>query len=330
MLDAWLPGFHCARANKGRTLFTNVSTTKTRNSNAMIDIAKLVSRIEDAVDDDLDETSQYTKALRILCSTARDYNRTYRELEYLRDSVGFNKPFRILDLPREIRDQIYTHSLQAESAVNTTSQRPVNVTDRDDPNKPPTPALLLANHQIASEAAGILYSKNVFRFEQPMDLFTFESMIGPECGRRVKQISISIRLPGKSNDDFNEELFALSDDISVDHWIQTLKICGFQQVRHLDIQMVQGDGMFLPPMPEDLQKSIIEFLGGREQIDETPYLSLLGFEEKASEGFPKWWKVVTDQSDAHKDAVKDLHKVLENCSPVVLDPSDTNIETVDD
>lgn len=261
----------------------------------MIDIAKLVSSIE-AADNHLSKTEKYTKALRLLCSTAREYNRTREALELLRDSVGLNKPFRILDLPREIRNQIYTHCLQAKSAVNTTSQPPLNVNERDDLYKPPTPGLLLVNGQIAAEAVDILYPKNVFRFEQPIDLFEFESMIGLECGRRVKQMSLSIRLPPESDGISNRSLLAKSDFVSIANWVKTLRLCGFQQVRHLDIHVEQIDRVSLLSMPEDLQEAIKEFLGRQQPMDEIPHLSLHGFKEEVRQNFPRGWKVVIHQN----------------------------------
>jgi hypothetical protein len=89
------------------SLITIILSQPTRNT--MIDLQQLL----DSVDDSLDDSSRSEATLRLLCSTIRRYNQTCEELERLKTLTGFDKPFPILRLPREIRDKIYTYSLRA-------------------------------------------------------------------------------------------------------------------------------------------------------------------------------------------------------------------------
>lgn len=126
----------------------------------MIDLHQLLEN----VDDEPDDLGKYNATLRLLHWAVRRYNKTYEDLERLKESTGLNKPFPILRLPREIRDEIYTYSLRAAIGVETTSRLAIFVTT-DNPFKPPTSGLLRANKQIYHEAIDILYSKNIFKFQ---------------------------------------------------------------------------------------------------------------------------------------------------------------------
>jgi len=58
--------------------------------------------------------------------------------------------------------------------------------------KPPTSGILRTNKQIYHEAIEILYSKNIFNFREPEQLFAFENQIGSENCMRVRAMSIWI------------------------------------------------------------------------------------------------------------------------------------------
>jgi hypothetical protein len=139
----------------------------------MIDLQQLL----DSIDDSLDDSSRSEATLRLLCSTVRRYNQTCEELERLKESMGFDKPFPFLRLPREIRDKIYTYSLRAASWVETTPWMHLLLTAADYPFKPPTSGILRTNKQIYHEAIEILYSKNIFKFREPEHFFAFEDQI---------------------------------------------------------------------------------------------------------------------------------------------------------
>ncbi len=275
----------------------------------MIDIHGLLESIED----DRDDSSKFEAALRALYSTARRYNRTCEELERLKESTGFNKPFPILRLPRGIRDKIYTYSLRAAIAVDTTSPKLLLVTDRDDPFKPPTSGLLRTNKQIYYEAIEILYLKNIFQFRDPGQLFAFEEQIGFECRNRVREICIWARFPRRDEVVLDPEHLTRSEYDSVpSHWIAALKICGLEKIVHLDIkaEMLSADPSSLLSMPNDLHDFIIEFLG-KVADDKVPRLSLTGFREDEREKFPKRWEVVMDQFDSYKDEIRGMQEELE-------------------
>ena len=126
----------------------------------MIDLKQLL----DSVDDSLDDSSRSKAMLRLLCSTVHRYNLTCEELEGLKESTSFDKPFPILRLPREIRDEIYTYSLRAGSPVETTPQIHFLLTAADYPFKPPTPDILRTNKQIYHEAIEIFSVEEYLQF----------------------------------------------------------------------------------------------------------------------------------------------------------------------
>jgi hypothetical protein len=274
----------------------------------MIDLHRLL----ESFDDGLDDSGKYEATLRLLCSTARRYNKTYEELERLKESTGFNKPFPILRLPREIRDEIYTYSLRAAISVQTIPGKPFILT-ADNPFKPPTLSLLRANKQIYHEAIEILYSKNIFKFQEPGQLFAFEEQIGFNSRKRVREICIWTRFPERDEVVLDPTHLLRSEYDSVpSHWIAALKVCGLKKIVHLSIEaeMLFSNPFSLLSMPKDLQEFIKEFLG-RVADDEVPRLSLKGFQEEERKKFPKRWEVVMDQLDSYKDEIEGIQRELE-------------------
>ena len=273
----------------------------------MIDIYRLLG----SIDNDLDDSGKYQATLRLLQSTVRKYNKSYEELERLKEATGFNKPFPIMRLPREIRDEIYTYSLRAASSVITTSQW-FNPTI-DNPFKPPTPGLLRANKQIHHEAIAILYLKNFFKFKNPGHLFAFEEQIGSESRKRVKEICIGTRLPTRNEVVLDPKHLLRSQYSNVpSHWIAALKACGLEKIVHLGIEaeVLFADALCVISMPKDLQECIEEFLG-RAADEKVPRLSLTGFREEERNKFPKRWEVVIDQWKRYKDEMERLRKEWE-------------------
>lgn len=178
----------------------------------------------------------------------------HEELERLKESTGFNKPFPILRLPREIRDEIYTYSLRAAISVETL-QWPF-IPTADSPYKSPTPGLLRANKQIYHEAIEILYSKNIFKFQNPGHLFAFEEQIGSENRKRVREICIWIIFPMREEVMLDPKHLLRSEYESVQsHWIAALKACGLEKIVHLGIEaeVLFGGALCLLAMPKDLQ-----------------------------------------------------------------------------
>lgn len=278
----------------------------------MVDFGRILESLDDCIDD----WSKYQAALGFLCSTVRSYNKTCEELERFKELTGFNKPFTILRLPREIRDEIYAYCLCAPISVQTRPQRPFFLTVQDNPFKPPTSGLLCTNKQIYHEAIGILYSKNIFRFQEPEHLYAFEKQIGLENCKRVREICIWTRLPWGDEAILDPEYLPRSEYESVpSHWIAALAASGLEKIVHLGIEaeMLFSNPYGLLSMPKDLQEFIKGFLG-RVAEDEVPRLSLRGFREQEREKFPKRWEVVMDQWDSYKDELRGLQLELEEYS----------------
>ena len=280
--------------------------------NMMIDLDRFLERL----DDGLDDSSKYEATLGFLCLTVRSYNKTCEELERLKELTGFNKPFPILRLPREIRDEIYTYSLCAAISVETRPQRPFFLTVKDNPFKPPTSGLLCTNKQIYHEAIEILYSKNIFKFQEPEHLFAFEKQIGPENCKRVREICIWTRFPRGDEAILDPEDLPQSEyDSFPSHWIAALAACGLEKIVHLGIEaeVLFSTSNSLLCMPKDLQEFIEGFLG-RVAENEVPRLLLRGFWEEERKIFPKRWEVVMDQWDSYKDEIRGMQLELEEYS----------------
>jgi hypothetical protein len=265
----------------------------------------------DSIDHGLDDSGKYEATLRLLWSTARRYNKTCEELERLQESTGFNKPFPFLRLPRELRDEIYTYSLRAAVSVETIPRFLIPI--KNNFFKPPTAGLLRANKQIYHEAIEILYSKNIFKFQEPGHLFAFEEQIGFENRKRVREICIWTMFPKNHEVILDPDYILRSEyDSFPSHWIAALKACRLEKIVHLGIEaeMLFSDPSFLLCMPEDLQEFIEEFIG-RVADDEVPRLSLTGFREEEREKFPKRWEVVIDQWKSYKDEVEARQRELD-------------------
>jgi hypothetical protein len=227
--------------------------------------------------DRLDDYGRCEATTRLLCATARRYNNIYTEFERLKESTCFNKPFPILRLPREIRDEIYTYALRADISVDVNPQFNCTLAT-ENPFKPATPGLLRINKQTYQEAIEILYSKNMFKFQYSRQLFAFEEQIRLENCKRMRNICIWIRYPEYQEvvRDSRNLLPSEYDSVPI-HWIATLKACGLKNITHLTVEAetISGDALSLLPMPRDLQKSIEQFLE-RGANDIAPRLSLTG------------------------------------------------------
>ena len=252
----------------------------------MIDLYRLLNDL-----DRFDDWNDYHRALRILCVTARRYNRIWEELEQIKELAGFNKPFPILRLPREIRDKIYKYSLSPIIEFDITHIQwglPV----KDNPFKCPTPGLLRTSKQIYHEAVEVLYSKNIFTFDVPSALIAFQSQIGPENCKRVRQICIWAEFPVRSREVRDSKYLPRSEyDKYPSDWIAALAACRFEKIIHLDIEVYSHTSSHI--MPEDLQEFVKRFLG-RVAENEVPRLTLTGFREEERQKFPKEWKVDMD------------------------------------
>ena len=111
----------------------------------------------------------------------------------LTSAISMNKPFPFLKLPREIRDQIYFHTIgdlfirlysiyhgrpdQLVSTSRVFSTRWQNAKDR--PSHEKTMQLLLLSRQFSTEIAPVLYSTSIFNFNSGLVFQRFLSTVNP-------------------------------------------------------------------------------------------------------------------------------------------------------
>ena len=215
-------------------------------------------------------------------------------------------PTTFLHLPRELRDKIYTYALSTPTPIDIGSILPSPGYWHDPvshPPKPPTPSLLLANRQIHTEAASILYGTNTFKFPHPGQLPAFERQIGTGNCERVKSVEIWVRYPGPDEVVFDAGEMGLSEYDSVpEHWIAVLGESGMTGVRRLAVEAVMvgcepDKVLSVLPMPNELRDCLVEFLGrgGDGGGGGVPRLRLKGISEEGRVKFPEEWDVVMSQ-----------------------------------
>jgi hypothetical protein len=239
-----------------------------------------------------------------LYATARQLNVMHDELARFKKAAGLDKPFPLLKLPREIRDDIYAYSLCATLAVQP-HELPDFFSALVDPNcpyRPPTPGLLRANKQIYQESVDVLYSRNIFRFWEPVKLHAFGEQIGSENRARVRQLW----LHHLSKDDSGS-------GPSTTNWIAALKTCPFEDVMHLTIEgrpTYTSPTSWFPAISEELQDFILDFFRSLPK-DKVPRLSLKKIREEERDKFPTSWKVVTDPLENHQEEIMTHFRRLE-------------------
>jgi len=118
------------------------------------------------------------------------------------------KSFRFLDLPCEIRLQIYHEALQAISYIKTrTTVHELSL--YTSPNNPAAPGLCLTNRFVNQEATSVLYSSNTFYFDSPRELRKFEYKIGDLNRDFVRSLWLKISLKYRAWVVYTTRLFAL-------------------------------------------------------------------------------------------------------------------------
>jgi hypothetical protein len=216
------------------------------------------------------------------------------------------KPTSFLDLPRELRDEIYTQALQMPVPIDIGCCLPSPGYWHDpvsNPLRPSTPHLLLANKQIHDEATAVLYGTNTFKFPHPGQFSAFNEQIGADNAKQIKNISLWIRFPGPDEIVFDAgDMLPEEYDSVPEHWMAVLHECRMTRVRHLAIEaeMIGCEPekvLSVLPMPDELRDFIVEFLGRGEGEEGggVPRLSLKGIREEEREKFPEGWDVWVSQ-----------------------------------
>jgi hypothetical protein len=165
------------------------------------------------------------------------------------------------------------------------------------PFKPPTPGLLRANKQIYQEGIEILYSKNIFKFAHPREMFGFEGSIRALNRQLIRSISVYTRFPSQTEIVPSPELVpAWEYEEYPSHWAKALQRSRFEKVTHLVVEgeMVGSAPTGLLAMPADLQKSIEKMLSREKDSPFVPRLTMRGFGWSEGDKFPDGWEIVTD------------------------------------
>ena len=240
------------------------------------------------------------RLLRLLRASERKYAVVFRELEEVRDALGYYKtslPF--LQFPREVRDQIYTYALQAPVTVFT---QPIvaGLVLAMPPYKPPTPAMVLVNSQLYHEGNVILYSKNTFTFRIPRHMLEFLHQIGTRNKHLIQSIAISVNFTTifYSVDELDELAGSIPDDKDSSGWANAiikseLKNLSNMHVLGEDINP-SGDLITMDPVLEDAIKVVLrrnQAKGVRRK------LTLKGFTWDEWKKFPEDWEVTITQWD---------------------------------
>lgn len=268
----------------------------------MKELGRFTAFIEDY--NNLDSFGKLHAMRRHLFDMARKYNAAHDELERLKKTMGLDKPFPFLRLPRELRDQIYAYSLCAAEPVVSILELNRCFESRVEPYcpyRPPTPGLLRANKQIYHETVGMLYSKNVFKFWEPGELVRFAKQIGIENRTRVRQIWIPL-----------EPFSHAQQDDGIPDCIAAMKAYRFEEIGHLILEgriTFNEMTLLLPSVSEETRDFVIDLLG-RVADDKVPRLSLKHVQVEERDKFPKSWEIATDPSGSYKEQVEARRKEL--------------------
>ena len=247
------------------------------------------------VGDDIDGSKDLTKYQATpgpSCSTTlSDNNRTDKKPERLSQC---KQPFPILRLPREIRDQIYRYGLCATHEVDCSPGSYPFGKPEDGVFKPLTPGLLRTSKQIYRKAKEIFYSENIFKFRYPKYLVDFWKQIGPENRKRVRQICVWNKPSCEGEVVPDPKDLPLTDLLSCpSHWGAAFASCDFEKIVHLSVEANLINAR--KDIPFGVSKDLREFIEKvfeRVPENEVPRLSLMGYDEKEREKFPRKWKIV--------------------------------------
>ncbi|KAI9776227.1 MAG: hypothetical protein M1835_005579 [Candelina submexicana] len=149
-------------------------------------------------------------------------------------------------------------------------------------------AICLTNRQISQEALFILYSRNSFTFQFPIDLRNCGSSIGQMNTNSIRSIYISTEsraYPRWQFDSVNRSKVDTS-------WAPALIDC---DVRRLTFLSVSKKDLVARRTPYGLSKAFIEAIKHIFDRDQEkgfrPYLEFCGYDEDVREHFPKDWLV---------------------------------------
>jgi hypothetical protein len=242
---------------------------------------------------------------RELCAMTRAYNSTKKELEDLKETTGFyEKALPFLQLPREVRDQIYGYAFLAPSNIRP-EHRPMYLLSLEPLSwKPETPGFCLANKQIHLEAIEILYGKNTFYFQNPGELIRFEEQIGASNRALIRSLEISTAVISKNSFVPDPDYVAPCDwQGNPTHWSMALMMSQLKNVVEMRIR-VEDRGSAeqnMVTMSPVLQQAIVNMLQRNPDRDMKRRLTLKGFGHSEQDKFPRDWEVKIEQRKEVED-----------------------------
>jgi hypothetical protein len=249
---------------------------------------------------DMSSLSEETDRLRrALCSMTRAYNSTKAELEDIKSATGFySKSFPFLQLPREVRDQIYSYAFLTLSNIKP-EPRPIYLLTLEPLSwKPPTPGLCLVNRQIHDEGIEVLYGKNTFCFQNPGELLRFEDQIGTRNQTLVHSLEISTAVISENYSVPDPDLVAPCDWQGVPtHWSKALMMSKLGDIVKMTITVedLGSSDRNLVAVSTVLQQAIEDVLERNRDGELKRQLTLKGFGHPERDKFPKEWDVRIEQ-----------------------------------
>ena len=243
---------------------------------------------------------------RALCATTRDYIHTKKELESAREALGYGKkPLPFLQLPREVRDQIYSYALRTSMNIKPEFHDIHSLSLQHSPWKPASPAICLVNRQIYAEAMEVLYSKNTFCFSNPSELLSFEDQIGIPNRCLIQRIAIPMVVMPESVMIPDPDLGAPCDWRSTPaHWAKAMMKSSFKHILEItvtveDLRSSNQNQVVISPT---LQHAIEDVFHRNQDQESKLRLVLKGFSELEWKKFPKHWAIKTENWEDFEDA----------------------------
>ncbi|KAH8679652.1 hypothetical protein BGZ60DRAFT_524863 [Tricladium varicosporioides] len=243
---------------------------------------------------------------RALCALTRNFISTSSELSLTRKVLGIYKTaFPFLQLPREVRDQIYTYALTIPEPIVLAAsplELPVFLTLDNFPSQQLVPNLCLANKKIQAEANEILYSKNTFHFPNPSDLYRFEEDIGPINRTFIHSISIDLLFPSDRRVIPHPDLIANCDFQPVSpHWSKVLDTSRFMLIDDITVNVISSTELGFPEgdfyISRGLKEAIRDIFERDQKEGEVRRLTLRGFYGQVNWRFPKKWIVKLEEGE---------------------------------
>ncbi|KAF4624641.1 hypothetical protein G7Y89_g13528 [Cudoniella acicularis] len=206
-----------------------------------------------------------------------------------------DRPIPFLDLPIELRNQIYEYALHIEKPVKLPRELYHAFTTAADRQRtiPKALGICLVNKQIHEESTYILYSKNVFAFFDSKAMLQFERSIGSRNRSHIRCLQIKLR----GLQFCSTGVPSVIKNLSL-RWADVLSRSQLQDVAKMifvgNVLHVPSTGVELLP---ELAVAVIDFFA-RSNLDErVPALTLANFTAETEKMFPAHWSISQERYD---------------------------------